>query len=118
MKQPAKGLRLAVIGAGAWGTTLANLLAEKGARVNFWVHEPAQTLSIARERVNSLFLPGVPVHPNVTPTSSFAEVVQEAEVFVSVVPSHAVRTVWQGLGPLLPEQALIVSATKGIEAES
>ncbi len=118
MKQPAKGLRLAVIGAGAWGTTLANLLAEKGARVNFWVHEPAQTQSIARERVNALFLPGVPVHPNVTPTSSFAEVVQEAEVFVSVVPSHAVRTVWQGLGPLLPEQALIVSATKGIEAES
>jgi glycerol-3-phosphate dehydrogenase (NAD(P)+) len=110
--------RLAVIGAGAWGTTLANLLAEKGHRVTLWVYEPELAEHMARERVNTLYLPDVSVHPGVTPTSDFSVAVHEAEIFVSVVPSHTARTVWKELSPLIPPKALLVSATKGIEAES
>jgi glycerol-3-phosphate dehydrogenase (NAD(P)+) len=110
--------RLAVIGAGAWGTTLANLLAEKGYHVTLWVYEPELAECMARERVNTLYLPDVSVHPRVTPTSDFAMAAHAAEVFVSVVPSHAVRAIWQKLGPLMPAKALLVSATKGIEVES
>jgi len=68
--------------------------------------------------VNTPYLPGIPVHPHITPTADFAAVVHEAAIFVSVVPSHAVRTVWQALGPLLPTQTLLISATKGLEAGS
>lgn len=118
MRQRAGGSRLAVIGAGAWGTTLANLLAEKGGHVSLWVHEPGLAKRIARERENAFYLPGVPLHPQVLPTSDLFQVVTETSCFVSVVPSHGVRTVWRELSPLLPTHALIVSATKGIEAES
>lgn len=110
--------RIAVIGAGAWGTTLANLLAEKGHPVTLWVYEPELAATIARERCNPLYLPDVPVHAGVTPTPQLAEVVRETAIFVSVVPSLAVRAVWRQLGPLLPARALVVSATKGIEAET
>jgi glycerol-3-phosphate dehydrogenase (NAD(P)+) len=118
MIQHAEDACLAVIGAGSWGTTLANLLADKGERVHLWVRDPEQAERIARERTNTLYLPGFPVHATIRPTADFREVVQEADVFVSVVPSHATRAIWRVLGPLLPPRALVVSATKGIEAES
>jgi glycerol-3-phosphate dehydrogenase (NAD(P)+) len=118
MVEQTTGTRLAVIGAGAWGTTLANLLAEKGYAVSLWVHARELAERIARERVNTPYLPEVPVHPQVTPTADLAMAVHEATVFVSVVPSHAVRAVWHALGPLLPTRALLISATKGIEATS
>jgi glycerol-3-phosphate dehydrogenase (NAD(P)+) len=118
MKGAAEGARLAVIGAGAWGTTLANLLAEKGYAVTLWVHEPEVAERLARERENVLYLPGVPMHLGVTPSADLAETVRGAVACVSVVPSHAVRAVWCVLGPLLPVQALVVSATKGIDPES
>jgi glycerol-3-phosphate dehydrogenase (NAD(P)+) len=118
MSEHTAASRVAVIGAGAWGTTLANLLAAKGYRVTLWVYEPEVAECIARQRVNAFYLPDVPMHGRVTPTNDFAEVVRETMLFVSVVPSHAVRTVWSELGSLLPEQALVVSATKGIEAAS
>lgn len=118
MRDRIEGTRLAVIGAGAWGTTLANLLAEQGYCVKLWVHKQELAVRMAWERVNALYLPGVQIHPNVIPSANFAEVVHEAASFVSVLPSHAVRAVWSVLGPLLPAQPLLISATKGIEAES
>jgi glycerol-3-phosphate dehydrogenase (NAD(P)+) len=110
--------RLAVIGAGAWGTTLANLLAEQGYAVMLWVHERELANSLCRERVNTLYLPGVVLHTNVTPTADFTDVVREVTRYVSVVPSHGARTVWSAIGPLLPVHSLLISATKGIEADS
>lgn len=118
MGEHTRASRVAVIGAGAWGTTLANLLAAKGYEVLLWAYEPDLVEHIARQRINALYLPDVPVHRRVTPTNDFAAVARETTIFVSVVPSHAVRVVWGNLGPLLPEHALVVSATKGIEAES
>lgn len=118
MIQHAKDARLAVIGAGSWGTTLANLLADKGEHVHLWVRDPEQAERIARERTNAIYLPGFPVHDNIRPTTDLREVVQDADVFISVVPSHATRAIWRVLGPLLPPQALVVSATKGVESES
>ena len=107
-----------VIGAGAWGTALANLLAEKGHVVTLWAYEPELAEQMAADRVNSLYLPVFPVHPNITPTSDLAIAAQPATVFVSVVPSHTVQGVWAELGEMIPQNALVISATKGIEAES
>jgi glycerol-3-phosphate dehydrogenase (NAD(P)+) len=110
--------RVAVIGAGSWGTALANLLAAKGYDVRLWARTQrlAQRLACARE--NALYLPGVSLHPRLMPTADFAEATEATTTFLSVVPSHAVRTVWSMLAPRLPASALLISATKGIEAGS
>ena len=118
MATRAAGSRLAVIGAGAWGTTLANLLAGKGHAVNLWVYEPDLAERMQRDRENDLYLPGFPLHANIHPTSDLAAAAQDAGVFVSVPPSHTVRAVWSRLAEFLPDNALVVSATKGIDAES
>ncbi len=112
------GSRLAVIGAGAWGTTLANLLAAKGHPVHLWVYEPDLAVRMACDRENDLYLPDVPLHANLQPTSDLAEVAHDAGVLVSVPPSHTVRSVWGQLAPLVSAGALVVSATKGIDAAS
>jgi glycerol-3-phosphate dehydrogenase (NAD(P)+) len=116
MAERAIGTRVAVIGAGSWGTTLANLLAEQGCQVTLWARTQHLAQRLAREGENAVYLPGVPLHPHITPTADLAEVGHGAGIFVSVVPSHAVRTVWSVLAGFLPVQALLVSATKGIEA--
>ncbi len=107
--------RIAVIGAGSWGTALAHLLATKGYAVTLWARTPQLASHIARTRENTHYLPHVALHPRVVPTADFADVVKATQIFVSVVPSHAVRAVWSVLRPLMPTSALIMSATKGIE---
>jgi len=118
MTQYATNSRLAVIGAGSWGTTLANLLATKGYTVSLWAHNPTLCQWMRERRENTTYLPGVALHANVRPTSSLTEAVRDANTFISVMPSHAVRAIWRQLAPLIPIQSLVVSATKGIEAES
>src|SRR5712692_6321960 len=118
MSEPVQSTRIAVIGAGSWGTALANLLAAKGYDITLWARAWRLAQRMTRDRENGLYLPGVPLHPRVTPTVNFAEAAYATTIFVSVVPSHAVRTVWGMLAPQLPASALLVSATKGLEASS
>ena len=70
------------------------------------------------QRENVPYLPGVELQPQVTATNDVQAATYGASVFVSALPSHAVRTVWQLMAPLLPEVAILVSATKGIEVGS
>jgi len=118
MSEPVQSTRVAVIGAGSWGTALANLLAAKGYDITLWARAWRLAQRMTHDRENGLYLPGVPLHPRVTPTVNFAEAAYATTIFVSVVPSHAVRTVWGMLAPQLPASALLVSATKGLEAGS
>jgi glycerol-3-phosphate dehydrogenase (NAD(P)+) len=110
--------RAAVLGAGSWGTTLANLLACKGEEVRLWAYEPEVVEAVNREGENPVFLPGVPLSRKIRAFGDAREAVAGAEVIVSVPPSHAVRGVIGGLGPAVPPGTLVVSATKGIEADS
>jgi glycerol-3-phosphate dehydrogenase (NAD(P)+) len=117
--QPAQvGQRVAVIGAGAWGTTLARHMAEKGAQVRLWAYEPEVVRAIREKRENVLFLPGVSLPPSVSPTGSLAEALRERDWLIFAIPSHAARSVLQQMGPLLSEPIPLVSATKGIEEGS
>ena len=106
---------VAVIGAGSWGTALAQLLATKGHVVTLWVRTPQLAEHITRTRENTPYLPNVLLHPRVLPTAEVAEIASVAQTCLSAVPSHAMRSVWGVLGPLLPPGARIISATKGIE---
>jgi glycerol-3-phosphate dehydrogenase (NAD(P)+) len=118
MVEASENIDLTVIGAGAWGTALANLLAEKGHGVTLWAYEPDLSEDMARKRVNTVYLPDFPIHPNITPTSDLSVAAHSSAVFVSVMPSHTVKGLWTELGAMIPQNALVVSATKGIEAES
>jgi glycerol-3-phosphate dehydrogenase (NAD(P)+) len=109
--------QIAVIGAGAWGTGLAIVLGGKGThRVCLWAHETAVCESIANKRINEAFLPGRPIPETVSATNDLAAALDGAEIVVSVMPSQHCRALFERMRSLIPPQALIVSATKGLEA--
>ena len=85
-------MTVAVLGAGSWGTTLANLLAHKGVPIQLWAYEPEVVESINARHVNELYLPDSPLHSGITALSDAAEVVAGAEAVVAVTPSHAARS--------------------------
>jgi len=108
--------RIAIIGAGAWGTGLSVALGRQGAhRVRLWAHEKEVRESIATRHVNDLFLPGQPIPEAVSATGSLQEALQDAEIVVSVMPSPHCRRLFQQMHPFLKPAMLIVSATKGLE---
>ncbi len=112
------GPRVAVIGAGAWGTTLADLLARKWLAVTLWAREPEVVDGINREHVNEVFLPGAPLAATLRATGDLAAAVRDAEVIVSAAPSHAVRSVMTEAANAASGHPLIVSVSKGLEPES
>jgi glycerol-3-phosphate dehydrogenase (NAD(P)+) len=111
--------QIAVIGAGAWGTALSIVLARKGShRVHLWAHEREVCESIAQRRVNEIFLAGQAIPGSVTATGDLADALAGARIVVSVMPSQHCRRLFEQMRPHLPPQALLVSATKGLEEGS
>lgn len=106
---------VAVVGAGAWGTALADHLARNGAAVRLWVYEEELAREMAATGENTLYLPGHRVHEGVSPSADLAAVVAGARVVVSVSPSQVVRQVMGRAAAHLAPDALVVSASKGIE---
>ncbi len=111
--------RIAVIGAGAWGTALAIALGRGGShQLKLWAYEKEVVESIRATHVNEPFLSGCPLPESIEATQSLAEAIAGAEIVLSVMPSHHARRVWSQMKPLLHPEMLLVSATKGIENES
>ena len=110
--------QLAVIGAGSWGTTLANLLAEKWQNVTLWCYESDLAERMAQTRVNDLYLPDIKLAENLQVTSDLARAVADKQMLLFVTPSQVTRHVLQQALPDIPTTALIVSASKGIENDS
>ncbi len=110
--------RIAVIGAGSWGTALAKLLGDKGLPVTLWGHRPEQVAAIARSRENTPYLPGAKLSDTVTVTADLEQAVRGHRLLVMVVPTHVFRVVFQSLAPYLDEGTSIASASKGIENET
>jgi len=107
--------RIGVVGAGSWGTTLANLLAKKGFNVTLWAFEEDLVQSIATKRENTLYLPGITLSQNIVPTSSLKEACQHKDILISATPSQVARQVMEKYCSFLSPQVKVVSATKGIE---
>src|SRR5450432_982217 len=111
--------RIAILGAGAWGTALAIVLARTSRHtVRLWSYEPEVRDSISAKRENSLYLPGFNIPSGVTATNSLAEALESSEIVVSVMPSNHCRSIFEQALPYLAPQAFVVSATKGIEKNS
>jgi glycerol-3-phosphate dehydrogenase (NAD(P)+) len=111
-------LSIGVVGAGSWGTALANLLAQKGFAVDLWVFEPEVREQIEKIRENEVFLPGVQLSENLRPLNDLALTVSAKTLILVVVPSHVMRSVASQLGPHLGPDTIVVSASKGIENET
>jgi glycerol-3-phosphate dehydrogenase (NAD(P)+) len=111
--------RIAVLGAGAWGTALAIILTRNARHiVRLWAYEPEVRHSITALRENSLYLPGFKIPSSVTATSRLSDALDEAEIVVSVMPSNYCRGIFEEALPYMTSQTLVVSATKGIETTS
>jgi glycerol-3-phosphate dehydrogenase (NAD(P)+) len=107
--------KISVIGAGSWGTALAFLLGEKGHDVSLWVYEEELAAEMLSNRVNSKYLPDATLSENVRPSSDIKDVLKDADVVLSVVPSQHTSMVFKYAATLIPEDAHIVTASKGIE---
>lgn len=111
--------RIAVIGAGAWGTALAIVAGRSHKHeVRLWAYEKEVCATLEQSRVNDLFLPGLTVPPTVRPTNDLKEALAGAEIVVSVMPSHHCRRTFEHMAQWLLPEMLFVSATKGIENDT
>lgn len=110
-------MSLAVIGAGSWGTALAAHLARCGHDVRLWARDPALAAAISARGENVRYLPGVPLPP-LTATSDLDSALSGAEIAVVATPSEFCRETYRALRPRLAPQAVLVSATKGLELDT
>lgn len=110
--------KIGVIGAGSWGTTLANVLAKKGFDTTLWVYEADLAVRMAETRINDLYLDGISLSPNLSYTNDLDHAAKDCEVLVLVSPSQVMRPVLKQLKPHLSDECLLVSAAKGIENDT
>ena len=110
--------RVSVLGAGSWGTTLAVILSRAGRKVTLWGRDAVHIGELSARRENARYLPGVRIPDSVGITASLEEAVAAADRLVVAVPSQGVRALAARLSPLVGPQHAVLSATKGIEAES
>jgi glycerol-3-phosphate dehydrogenase (NAD(P)+) len=108
----------AVVGAGQWGTALAQALASAGHEVSLWARDPALAETLARSRVNQRYLPELLLHDAVRVTGSLEEALAGATVAVLAVPTGGLRGIAHACQPLLDPRCAVVSAAKGFESDT
>lgn len=107
--------RLAIFGAGSWGTSLAIILAPRFDKISLWVRQPARAAELRDVRLNSCYLPGFRLPDNVEPTNNLAEALNGASIVLSAVPSRYLRALYCDILPHITTDMCFISATKGIE---
>lgn len=110
--------RIAVIGAGSWGTALGIVAARAGHEVHLWSHNAAVVESVNREHLNPRYLTEARIPDSVRATSNIVEAVDRSELVILAAPSHATRELLTAMMPALRAEMIIVSATKGIEIDT
>lgn len=110
--------KIAVVGAGSWGTALAVLLARKGFAVVLWARRPELAENLRQYKENSAYLPGVMLPDTIRIENDLERTLKGAEVVVLSVPSHAVRETTRKLLPYLEQDAVVVNTAKGLEVDT
>jgi glycerol-3-phosphate dehydrogenase (NAD(P)+) len=111
-------MKITVIGAGSWGTTLAILLADKGHEVRLWAHRPEFARALEADRENKRYLKGVVFPETLHVVDALHEAVRPAQIIVTAVPSHALRETAIAFREFLQGGQIIVNVAKGIELQS
>ncbi|MDR3631950.1 MAG: NAD(P)-dependent glycerol-3-phosphate dehydrogenase [Desulfocapsaceae bacterium] len=107
--------KIAVIGAGSWGTAIAGVLSGKGYETLLWGHRADTIGDLVRDRENRKYLPGLVFPKALTPTADIREAARGAQVVCMVVPSHGFREVFLEIVDLIEPHSQVISAVKGIE---
>lgn len=110
--------RIAVLGAGSWGTALAMHLARIGHDVRLWARDPELASEMRDARVNPRYLPSARFPAGVAPTADFDEALDRVALVLFAVPSHGLRLVAREAAASLSGTPVLVSAAKGLEADS
>ena len=110
--------KVSILGAGAWGTAVACLLADNGYQVTLWCHEPAVADAINNTRINERYLPGVTLSPLIQPTVDLQEVVAHAQWIFEAVPVKFLRSVLVQAQPFYMQSQKWVIMSKGIEQDT
>jgi len=110
--------RVALIGAGSWGTALSIIAGRAGHDVRLWSRNIDVVEQVNSEHVNRVYLAEHSVPENVCATNDLEEALSAAEIVLLASPSHATRTLLEKMFPLLEPEMLFVSATKGVEIET
>jgi glycerol-3-phosphate dehydrogenase (NAD(P)+) len=108
----------AILGAGAWGTALARVLAERGETTRLWSWQAAHVQAMQNERENRAFLPGFALPESIQPSADLKDTLSAANAVLLVVPTAAFRSTLERARPFLPGDATLLIATKGIEPGS
>jgi glycerol-3-phosphate dehydrogenase (NAD(P)+) len=109
--------RIAILGAGAWGTALANAVAAAGRAVTLYARDPATAAEITKSRTNAARLPGIAVAPEITATNSLGEAA-EADVLLLAVPTAALRELANSIASMIRPAIQLIACAKGIERGS
>ena len=107
--------RVAIIGAGNWGTALAATLAGTGHAVALWAYEPEIAESIRAQGENALFMPGVKLPAGIAATTDLGEALRQAEIVLTAMPSHVCYSLYERMLIDLRPEMIFVSATKGLD---
>jgi glycerol-3-phosphate dehydrogenase (NAD(P)+) len=110
--------RLAIVGAGSWGTALAVILAPRFPEIRLWVYEADLAERMRETRENEVYLPGFRLPEKVRVVTDFEEALDGAATVLGVTPSHVTRAIWERMLPHLEPSMLFVSATKGLETHT
>ncbi|WP_439124799.1 NAD(P)H-dependent glycerol-3-phosphate dehydrogenase [Marivita sp.] len=110
--------RLAVIGAGAYGTALAHVIAQDGTQVSLWARDEEVAGHINRSSRNAHYLPDIILAPSITATHQLKDALRDADAVMIVVPSHAIRSVARAMRPYILAGIPITVCAKGIEADT
>lgn len=112
-----KSYRVAVLGGGSFGTAIANIVADNGHQVFLWLRSEERARDINENHCNSTYLPGIQLNSSLVATTDLEEAVASAEIVFMAVPSKSCREVSRTLSGLLHENCILISTTKGIEAD-
>lgn len=118
MSDPTLAPKVAVLGAGNWGTTVAHLIGVNGFPVWLWARSAELCREVNENHQNSRYLAGLSLSPNVRATDDLAQAVRDVDLMFVVIPSGGFRAVCSDLGPLVRPQQFAVHATKGLELGS
>ncbi len=108
-------MRIATIGAGGWGTTLANLVAEKGFEVTIWAFEKDVADDINNNNMNSRFLPDSKLSKNLRSTNDLKEAVSNKDIIITAIPSPFLRDIAKKMAEHIDRNTIVISVTKGLE---
>ena len=110
-------MRAAIVGAGNFGTAIANIIAKNGHPTNLWMRDPEQLADMLACGENRRYLKGFPLEPKVVPTCDMPAAVGASDIVFLTVPSASFREVTREVAPYVQPGAFVVSGTKGVEAQ-